>query len=81
MATFRKYKLAYAITGAVFALWGVARCLYDTMMAQFGTAFALGGYEILLIQSVFSLLYFAFAVPAVLAVDASHKWLRHRRPQ
>ncbi len=66
----RKHKLAYAITCAVFALWGVARCLYDTMSAQFGAAFALNGNELLLIQCVYSLLYFVFAVPAVIYARA-----------
>jgi MFS transporter, FHS family, L-fucose permease len=62
----RKYTLAYAITFAVFALWGVARCLFDTMMGQLSTAFTLGTNELLLLQSVSAALYFVFAVPAVI---------------
>lgn len=62
----QKYTLAYVITCAMFVLWGVARCLYDTLMAQFGINFALTSNTVTLIQSLYGLLYFVFAVPAVI---------------
>jgi MFS transporter, FHS family, L-fucose permease len=66
----RKSTLAFTITCAVFGLWGVARCLFDNMMAQFSAAFAVDTNELLLIQSVSSALYFVFAVPAVVYARA-----------
>ena len=69
-AMVRKHTPAYAITCAVFALWGVARCLHDNMMAHIGVAFALTTTQILWIQSISSALYIVFAVPAVVYARA-----------
>lgn len=67
---FRKYRLALVLTFGLFALWGVGHRLYDTLVPEFAKAFGLDSRELVLTQSVYSLIYFLFAVPAAIYARA-----------
>ncbi len=67
---FRKHKVAIVLTFALFALWGVGHRLYDTLVPEFAKAFGLNSQELVLTQSVYSLIYFLFAVPAAIYARA-----------
>ncbi|MDR3526559.1 MAG: MFS transporter [Rhizomicrobium sp.] len=62
----RKYPLAIVLTVSLFALWGLTHRLYDTLIPPFAKVFALGSVELVLAQSVYSIVYFVFAIPAAL---------------
>lgn len=67
---FRKYKLAVVLTFGLFVLWGIGHRLYDTLVPEFAKAFGLDSRELVLTQSVYSLIYFLFAVPAAIYARA-----------
>jgi MFS transporter, FHS family, L-fucose permease len=65
-----KHKLAVGLTFGLFALWGLGHRLYDTLVPEFAKAFALGSRELVIGQSVYSLVYFLFAIPAAIYARA-----------
>lgn len=62
----RKYPLAIILTVSLFALWGLTHRLYDTLIPPFAKVYALDSAELVLTQSVYSIVYFVFAIPAAL---------------
>lgn len=63
---FRKYRPAIILTFGLFALWGTGHRLYDTLVPEFAKVFALDSSQLVLTQSVYSLVYLLFAVPAAI---------------
>lgn len=66
----RRHKLAFVLAFGLFALWGVGHRLYDTLVPEFAIAFGLDSRELVLTQSVYSLVYFLFAIPAAIYARA-----------
>lgn len=62
----RTYTAAIIITVGLFALWGFAHRLYDTLILPFAKVFELDSSELVLTQSIYSIVYFLFAIPAAL---------------
>lgn len=62
----RKYRPAVFLTFALFALWGIGHRLYDTLMPEFTSVFAFDFGQLILSQSLYSLVYLVFAIPAAL---------------
>ncbi len=60
------YTLAIVLTVSLFALWGFAHRLYDTLILPFAKVFELDSSELVLTQSIYSIVYFLFAIPAAL---------------
>ena len=63
---FRRHRAALLLTFGLFALWGVGHRLYDTLVPEFAKAFGLDGSQLVLMQSVYDLVYFVLAVPAAI---------------
>jgi FHS family L-fucose permease-like MFS transporter len=63
---FRKHKLAFVLTFALFALWGVGHRLYDTLVPDFAKVFGLDSVELVVTQNIYGLVYFLLAIPAAL---------------
>ena len=55
-----------ALTFGLFALWGVGHRLYDTLIPQFTMIFSLQGLGLALAGGIYSISYFACAMPAAL---------------
>lgn len=66
VALFRQHRTAVILTFALFALWGTGHRLYDTLVPEFAKVFGLDSSELVLTQSVYSLVYLLFAVPAAI---------------
>lgn len=66
MPALRKYTPALIVTFALFALWGVGHRLYETLVPEFAKVFAVDSTRLVLMQSVYSVVYLLFAVPAAL---------------
>jgi FHS family L-fucose permease-like MFS transporter len=62
----KSYRLAIGLTVAMFALWGLAHRLYDTLLPEFATALSLGAYRTSMAQWILSLGYPLMAVPAAM---------------
>ncbi len=62
----RTHALAFCLTISLFALWGLAQRLYDTLVPPFAKVFDLDSFGLVLTQSVYSIVYFLFAIPAAL---------------
>ena len=60
----------FALTTALFFLWGVANNLNDILIAHFKTVFTLSDFGTGLVQSAFYLGYFCLAMPAALFMRA-----------
>lgn len=63
---YRKHRTAVILTFALFALWGTGHRLYDTLVPEFAKVFGLDSSKLVLTQSVYSLVYLLFAVPAAI---------------
>ncbi len=63
---FRLHKPALVLTFFLFALWGVGHRLHDTLVPEFARVFALNSSELVLTQSVYSLIYLVLAIPAAI---------------
>jgi len=62
----RRFLLAGLLTVSLFALWGFAHRLYDTLIPPFAKVFGLGSSALVLTQSVYSIVYFFGALPAAM---------------
>lgn len=56
-----------AATVCLFALWGVGHRLYDGLLPQFAKVFSLHGLALAAAGGVYSISYFAWALPAALS--------------
>lgn len=63
-AQLRQHKPAVVLTFALFALWGIGHRLYETLLPGFAQILGLDSSRLILAQSLYSLIYFAFALPA-----------------
>jgi MFS transporter, FHS family, L-fucose permease len=70
MKTRSSYLLAIVLTTGLFVLWGLSHRLYDILVPQFAQVFALNSTELVLTQSVYSIVYFLLAIPAALYARA-----------
>src|SRR5689334_4367530 len=66
----RGFVVPFALTTALFFLWGVANNLNDILIAHFKTVFTLSDLGTGLVQSAFYLGYFCLAMPAALFMRA-----------
>jgi MFS transporter, FHS family, L-fucose permease len=62
----RKNHLAIALIVSMFAIWGLAHRLYDTLLPQFAAALALNDFTTNLAQWALSFGYFLMALPAAM---------------
>ena len=62
----KSYRLAIGLTVAMFALWGLAHRLYDTLLPEFAAALSLGAYRTSMAQWTLSLGYPLMAIPAAM---------------
>ncbi len=60
------YRIAIALTLAMFAIWGLAHRLFDTLLPEFATALSLDDYQTSLAQWALSFGYYLMALPAAL---------------
>jgi MFS transporter, FHS family, L-fucose permease len=62
----KTYRTAAILIVALFAIWGLAHRLYDTLLPEFAAALSLNSYEADLAQWMLSLGYFLMPLPAAL---------------
>jgi FHS family L-fucose permease-like MFS transporter len=62
----KKFRPAIVLTFGLFALWGVGHRLYETVVPEFAKVLELNSAQLILAQSVYSLVYLVFAVPAAI---------------
>ena len=62
----KTYRLAIALTLTLFAIWGLAHRLYDTLLPDFATALSLNDYQQSLAGWALSFGYYLMALPAAL---------------
>ena len=62
----RTHRLAIALIVGMFAIWGLAHRLYDTLLPQFAMALALDDFRTNLAQWALNLGYFLMALPAAM---------------
>lgn len=62
----KAYRFAIALTLTMFAIWGLAHRLYDTLLPDFATALSLGEYEQSIAGWALSSGYYLMALPAAL---------------
>lgn len=60
------YRIAIALTLVMFAIWGLAHRLFDTLLPEFATALSLDDYQTSLAQWALSFGYYLMALPAAL---------------
>lgn len=60
------YRIAITLTLSMFAIWGLAHRLYDTLLPEFATALSLDDYQTSLAQWALSFGYYLMALPAAL---------------
>lgn len=65
-ASARTYHFAIALTLCLFAIWGMAHRLYDTLLPNFATALSLNAYQQSLAGWALSFGYYLMALPAAL---------------
>ena len=64
--TGKKHRLALILIVSMFALWGLAHRLYDTLRPEFASALALNSFQSDLAQWALSIAYFIMPLPAAL---------------
>jgi FHS family L-fucose permease-like MFS transporter len=62
----KSYRLAIGLIVAMFALWGLAHRLYDTLLPEFAAALSLDAYRTSMAQWILSLGYPLMALPAAM---------------
>ena len=62
----KRYRLAIGLIVAMFALWGLAHRLYDTLLPEFAAALSLNAYRTSTAQWILSLGYPLMALPAAM---------------
>lgn len=62
----RSYRLAVALVVGMFAMWGLAHRLYDTLLPEFATALSLDVFQTSLAQWILSFGYWVMAIPAAM---------------
>ena len=62
----KTYRIAIVVTVVLFAIWGMAHRLYDTLLPEFAAALALDAYRTSLAQWILSLGYPLMAIPAAM---------------
>ena len=62
----RSHRLAIVLIVGMFAIWGLAHRLYDTLLPQFATALSLNDFRTNLAQWALNLGYFLMALPAAM---------------
>jgi FHS family L-fucose permease-like MFS transporter len=66
----RQTRPALILTFALFACWGLGHRLYETLVPSFAQVFALNGGQLVITQSIYSIVYLLLAVPAAIYARA-----------